>query len=359
MKKSHLLIAVVVCVTTLHSVAAQDSGLLIKTKETIEKKNMYAMDRFVIPIGRSDFQIVGGWGSRDTLALCLLDEESYIFLPYFKKMFIAPQRKLYNYNVLDSLIFYSESIFDENDLQNYGYKLLFVKLPNNEILLDSILYWDKSIHSSFSDDGKKLIVNTMDIREDVYNPAQDDQFIVYDVEKLSKGEVEKYTIPCLHCSNGHLVGRTLFFNRAKYEPEEWMAFDWRDIYMAPCEHLEDSVKIAFRSTIKAITPDGKYILAERYDMSNGDCIIIDVEAKKYQLLLGRYYNRYPAFYSYAKEKFAFDFGEYIVYIDFPTEYPFDALKENLQFWNNSFKIKEEFQHKSLEWAYKDQQANKE
>jgi hypothetical protein len=39
-------------------------------------------------------------------------------------------------------------------------------------------------------------------------------------------------------------------------------------------------------------------------------------------------------------------------VDFPKEYPFDALKLNRQFFGDGFDIKKEFQHKSLEWAYK-------
>ena len=58
--------------------------------------------------------------------------------------------------------------------------------------------------------------------------------------------------------------------------------------------------------------------------------IVDVTQKKYQLLLGRDYDddRSQAFYSQYHQKFAFDMNSHIVYVDFPDEYPFDALRRD-------------------------------
>jgi hypothetical protein len=153
------------------------------------------------------------------------------------------------------------------------------------------------------------------------------------------------------------VGNNLFFTKSNERDDFFNGFAWQDIYVAPWGRLQDSVKIALRTEIKAITPDSKYILAQQDDLPNGVRVIIDVQTKKYQLLLGREYEKYPAFYSYEKEKFAFDFGDYIIYVDFPKEYPFDALKLNRQLFGDGFDIKKQLQHKAVEESYKLQIKN--
>lgn len=84
------------------------------------------------------------------------------------------------------------------------------------------------------------------------------------------------------------------------------------------------------SDIAAISSDGKYILARRRDIANSALAIVDVEQKRYQLLLGREYQRYSRepFYSYLYNKFAFIMDGHIIYVDFPEEYPFDALRRD-------------------------------
>jgi len=58
-------------------------------------------------------------------------------------------------------------------------------------------------------------------------------------------------------------------------------------------------------------------------------VIIEVASKKYQMLLGRDYYKHKSFYSHHENKFAFDFTGYLIYVDFPDKYPFDALN-----WRN-------------------------
>jgi hypothetical protein len=321
------------------------------TKEIIVKKEIKDNENLGVPQGRYGEKILFFRGNADnTFSFFYFNEHDGSFTSDGRKIYLPKERKRYFYNLMDSLIFYSERFRDINNPFDDGYQRLIIRISDKEILLDSIFNADKNIHSNFSTDGKILLVNTLTTLLHYYNPSQDDQFIVYDLDKLRKGKVHRTTIPCKHCAQGHLIGDKLFFTQSSTPDDFDGGFNWQNIYVAPWGRLKDSVKIAFRADIKATTPDGRYILAENNDLPNGVCVIIDVQAKKYQLLLGRDYERKYAFYSYEKKKFAFDFGEYIVYVDFPSEYPFDALKSNLQFRidGSSKAIRKQFQHKPLE-----------
>jgi hypothetical protein len=345
MKTLQKMVVITICIANAYHASPQDMQLnLALTKETVAKKVAESAKMPRYPFGRSGTKIIFDKGSGNNFMLLYLNEQNFTFLPYGKEILVPKERKLYAFNIMDSLIFYTEAFFDVNNPSDDGYSQLIVRIFDKEILLDSIVNADKRIHSSFSEDSKYLIINTFNELVWMYNPKQDDQFIVYDVDELRRGKVTRSVIPCQYCAFGHLVNNKLFFTHSS----ERIDNAWRDIYVAPWGKLKDSVKIAFRSNIIAISPDGRYILAENFDLPNGVCLIIDVRTKKYQLLLGRDYHKHAAFYSYEKEKFAFDFGSHIIYVDFPEKYPFDALKNNLQLWGKSSEIREQFQHKPLE-----------
>jgi hypothetical protein len=347
MKTLKKIVVVTICMTNAYYANSQDMQLnLVQAKETVVKKVLENSKKTGDLLGRSGTKIVFDRGSDDNFSLFYLDEQNFTFLPNGKEI-RTPKERLYSFNLMDSLIFYKEVFFDLNNPSDYGYSRLIVRIFDKEILLDSIFNSDKKIHSSFSEDGKYLIINTLNELPEMYNPQQDDQFIVYDVDDLRRGKVTRSVIPCQYCAFGHLVNGKLFFTQSSERDDFASGYAWRDIYVAPWGKLKDSVNTAFRSDIIAISPDGRYILAENYDLPNGVCIVIDVRKKKYQLLLGRDYSKRPAFYSYEKGKFAFDFGEHIIYVDFPEAYPFDALKNNLQFWGNSSEIRKQFQHAPL------------
>ena len=237
----------------------------------------------------------------------------------------AGERILYPFYGKDSLLFYVETLFINPNREDEGYNKLILWYNNQKIILDSIYNADKNIRASFSTDGKYLLVNTLSELPDYYQPEIDDQIMVYSIDSLKKGRVDMQSISCTLCADSYLVGGQLFFTKSNVPDDLWGGYAWPDIYVAPWGRIQDSVKIAAAADIYAISPDGKYILAKRKDLPNGPRAIIDVATKKYQLLLGREYQKAQAFYSYQKEKFAFDFGDRIVYVDFPKEYPFDAL----------------------------------
>jgi len=231
-----------------------------------------------------------------------------------------------SFNVLDSYLFYRILVF--KSMEDYGYNRLYLEYRNDKIELDSIYNADKKIHSNFSSDGRYLLVNSLNTLSDYYNPDQDDRIMVYDLSDIDQGNIKKEYIPCDKCADSYLVNNTLFFTIGR--KDAYGGFNNKDIYMAPWGNLKDTVKIASNTKIIAISPDGKYILGSRFfDRQKNTCVIIDVASKKYQMLLGRDYFKHKAFYSYHEDKFAFDFKGYLIYVDFPESYPFDALK-----WRN-------------------------
>jgi hypothetical protein len=349
MKTLKKMVVLTICMANACYASSQDMRLkLVQAKETVVKKEIKDSLSKGTPKGRVEHNIIFARSdTKHNLFFCMIDEINFSFSQDFLKIHIPTDRHLSSFNGLDSLMFYTERFRNINDPDDDGYRRLIVRIFDKEILLDSIVNADKRTHSSFSDDGKYLIINTLDELPEMYNPHQDDQFIVYDVDDLRRGKVTRSVIPCQYCAFGHLVNGKLFFTQSSERDDFAGGYAWRDIYVAPWGKLKDSVKVAFRSDIIAISPDGRYILAENYDLPNGVCIVIDVRKKKYQLLMGRDYSKHPAFYSYEKGKFAFDFGEHIIYVDFPEAYPFDALKNNLEFWGESAAIRKQFQHAPL------------
>jgi len=251
-----------------------------------------------------------------------------------------------NFKMKNNLLFYTGLNFLSPS--DYGYYKLFFRHNKRNIVLDSIYNCDKHIHSSFSSEGKYLLVNTLNTLSDYYNPEQDDRIMVYDLSDIENGNIKKEYIPCDKCSDSYLIGDTLFFTIGR--KDAYNGFDNKDIYKAPFDNLEDTVKIADNTKIIAISPDGRYILGTRFfDREKTTCVIIDVKTKKYQMLLGRDYAKHSAFYSHYEQKFAFDFNGYIIYVDFPGSYPFDALKwknEEIPDWTEEDFWKQ-FEHEPL------------
>lgn len=240
--------------------------------------------------------------------------------------YTVQRRTSSSYMTHNSYFFYRKMNFESPE--DYGYNALYLSLGDKTYFLDSIYNADKKIHSSFSSDGRYLLVNTFNTLSDYYNSEQDNRIMVYDLENIEKGKIKKEYIPCMYCSDSYLVDDTLFFTIGRKDGYE--NFSNKDIYMAPWENLQDMIKVASNTEIKSISPDGKYILGTRFwDLQKNTDVIVDVKDRKYQMLLGRDYAKQRAFYSYHKEKFSYDFKGYIIYVDYPESYPFDALN-----WRN-------------------------
>lgn len=249
-------------------------------------------------------------------------------------------------NISSKGLFYSR--FFLNDPIDYGYQKIYLNYLKQDYFLDSIYNADKLIHSSFSSDGRYLLVNTLNTLSDYYNSEQDNRIMVYDLKDIEQGKIGKDYIPCEHCSDSYLIGDQLFFTVGRKDGYD--GFSNKDIYVAPWGSLKDSVKIADNTDILAISPDGKFILGTRFwDRQKTTTVIIDVEQKKYQMLLGREYAKHKSFYSHYKNKFAFDFKGVLIYVGFPESYPFDALKwrnEEIPVWTES-EFWKQYEHVSL------------
>lgn len=312
--------------------------LLTKTSEKIiEYKFENPPQKYSLkPIGYIDKNVIyqfvdySDW----SIKFYTLNEIEYTFHQVLNEISFKG-RDLYFFSVSDSIIFYRKRF---SNIENEGKCKLIIQQKNNVYMLDSIDNADKRIHSSFSTNGNILIVNTLNTLSDYYNTEQDNRFMIYRLDSINKGKIIKDYIPCIFCADGYLVGNELFFTRSNLRDDFSNGFAWKNIYKAPWGKLQDSLKIAVFSEILVISPDGKYILATRhFDLPNNPCVIIDVERKRYQLLFGRNYSKATAFYSYKEKKFAFDFGGKIVYVDFPNEYPFDALRrdnQDIPKWSN-------------------------
>lgn len=324
---NYVLISLVAFVILASFVNAQKNMSLTKTTETIvDFKFSFPIIKgrnSLTPIGYLNESIIykfddySNWSTK----FFLLNENNFEFSQILGT--ITDSKRMFFFNSLDSIIFYREAFYN-NDV---GYLKIFLVNKFETYEIDSIFNADKKIHSSFSSDGKYLIVNTLNTLSDYYNPEQDNRIMVYSLENIKNGKINKIYIPCTHCADGYLVGDDFFFTKSNQQDDYSGGFAWKDIYKAPWGKLQDSIKIAAFSEILAISPDGKYILGTRhFDLPNSPCAIFDVENKKYQLLLGRNYSKAHAFYSFKNKKFAFDFSGRIVYIDFPKKYPFDALR---------------------------------
>jgi hypothetical protein len=272
---------------------------------------------------------------KDSIILCmeqenyyqfyLLDENSYTLNPVFQHIKIGIMPYISYFSIMDSVIFYFRS---QRNSSEDGYSQLYIRYGSKkEKMLDSISNFDKKIHSSYSYDKKYLIVNSLNKLPDYYIPEQDNQFIFYDITHIQTSIINRMTIPCTCCSKGYLINNNFFFTKSNERDDLWGGYAWTDMYLAKWPILQDTVRIATRSNILAISPNGKYILIERQDMINSTCAILDVENKRYQLLLGRDYRKYNFFYSYKKNKFSYVIKDKIIYVDFPHRYPFNAIEK--------------------------------
>ncbi|MCG8386749.1 MAG: hypothetical protein MJA30_14465 [Cytophagales bacterium] len=300
----------------------KSNEIILGYKIEIPKNNRYSLYN----IGKADDKLY--YYSRNITTkekkIWLLEDEE--LLDVSQRFKFAIDNSLSERFYQNGYFFYSR--YTLNDPINYGYQKIYLNYNNKDFLLDSIYNADKKIHASFSSDGRYLLVNTLNTLSDYYNPRQDNRIMVYDLEDIEKGEIRKEYIPCIHCSDSYLVDDRLFFTIGRQDGYE--NFSNKDIYVAPWGSLRDSVKIASNTDIKAVSPDGKYILGTRFwDRQKLTDVIVNVEQKKYQMLLGRDYAKQRAFYSHHEDKFTYDFKGYLIYVAFPGSYPFDVLK-----WKN-------------------------
>ena len=331
--KRHLTLVLLVVVYTGH-VSCQIKNNLEKTVEFVRKVDGLKGTTFIGFDNRRPIFLKVLNQSENEFAFYVLNEKESKLSNFEKSIRLPIAKSDWKTGFLRIEKYYNDfwlyTIGYTNDDYSLYYQDLWLQFNGNNYKLDSIYNSDKKIHSTISNDEKYLIVNTLNPLSDYYNANQDNQFSVFSFEDIRKtGKIKKEVIPCLFCSDGYMINQEIIFTKSDERDDFDGGYAWTDIYSAVPDQLMNRKKIAAFSDIITISPDGKYILAERIgDLVNGPRAIIDVREKKYQLLLGRDYSKAQIFYSYIEDKFAFQFGDRIVYVNFPKVYPFDALRKN-------------------------------
>lgn len=209
----------------------------------------------------------------------------------------------------------------------FEYQDFWLEFQNKRIKIDSFPYYylDKYISCNFSDDGKMLICNPFTNVSDGYSQETDDRIYIYDLSKVFDQKIDKETISCDMCLNTFLVHNMFYFNKEIPIGHGYDGY-YRNIYRSPRNNINDTVLIAHNIELISVSPNGEKILGGKYLYGKYVPVIIDVNDGKFQYILGREYPTDNAFYSYKKEKFAFIVNDDIVYIEYPDDYPFNALE---------------------------------
>lgn len=288
----------------------------------------------------------------------LYDERSQVLSPFLTLQntsdkvlgLLAKDNKLLKNGYLSIPDMYKEYRIEDIPIDSLPYQDFWIEDGNVKVKIDSypFHYVDKAYDTKFSFDGKSVIVNPYTDVSAGYWAENDNRIYIYDLVDIKKSQVQKQTIRCDQCMNANLIGNKIIFVK---EIEIGGGRDgyYKNIYIAPKNNIDDTVKIAHDINIIQLSPDGKFILGEKYLHGKYTPVIVDVASKRFQYLLGRKYPMAYSFYSPYEKKFAFDFQTHFVYINFPDSYPFDALNqkstqssktEDAAFWKK-------YQHEAL------------
>lgn len=211
---------------------------------------------------------------------------------------------------------------------------------------------DKIIHVNIAKNGSVLLLNCLDERVELYDEFLDNYFWIYNLDSLEDGKLYIDSIKCFNCDDGYIIDDELFFSKCSIDVNEWPGgYTKKDIYKSLWNKTDDSVLIAKNFKIRSISSDGKYILAKNNrTIDVFSCSIINVDQKKYQVLIGRqeYYDEEATVvYSEEKQKFGFVVNDKVIYVDMPKTYPFDALSDKNPFFPYPEGLLEKFEKSSL------------
>jgi hypothetical protein len=215
-------------------------------------------------------------------------------------------------------------------INKFEYQDFWIQLNEKTYKIMTIPYYymDKSITFKISKDSKYLICNPYYAGIDILADPEDNIIILYDITRLEEEIVSEKIIPCERCYNAYIVNDTLIFGKEfAYTDESGMDYTYSNIYKAPINNISDTTALAYNIELIDISPDGKYILGKHNLYGKNFAVIVNTTTGRYQYIIGREYLYKNSFYSIKEQKFAFDFGDYFIYIDFPESYPNDALEE--------------------------------
>lgn len=215
-------------------------------------------------------------------------------------------------------------------VDSFPYQDVWIQRGNATVKIDTYPFHfiDKSYDVSFSSDGQYVIVNPYTDATAGYWPEDDDRFYIYDLVKMNEMEVRKQIIKCERCMKVNMINDKMIFVK-EIKIGRGMDGYYKNIYISPKNNINDTLKVAHDINIRLLSPDGKFILGEKYLHGRYVPVIVDVASRRFQYLLGREYPMNYSFYSSVENKFAFDLDTYIIYVEFPVTYPFDALNKDM------------------------------
>jgi hypothetical protein len=219
---------------------------------------------------------------------------------------------------------YSDKIIDELDrgqaLQDY--QDFWVSLNDSTLKIKSYPehYSDKDIDYYIDGSGNYVVLNEY-VSQYLRSSKADSVIAVFTIEN---DNIARRELNCGECINSQVQGSRLFFGKKFFYLPGADAYDWK-IYSAPLFDLSKRELLAEYIEILLTSPDGKYILGKKQLYGQACFVILDVESKKFDFVIGRDYYKYKYFYSPGLKQFAFDASDRIIYIDYPKEFRFNAI----------------------------------
>jgi hypothetical protein len=253
-----------------------------------------------------------------------------------------PGKKILRIIQIDSLILYhgffkipqkcENKLIDELDrgefLLDYQDFWTENKVKNIEIKSYPEHYYDKDINYQIDYSGRYVILDPY-VSEYLRSSPSDSIITIYDFHNLTSNFPEKKELTCKECINPQIVSDFIYYGKKFFYLSGCDDYDWK-IYRAPKFDLSKSELLAEYIEIILVSPDGKYILGKK-DLYGKECfVILNTETKKFDYLLGRDYVLYKYFYSPAFKQFAFDTGNYIIYINYPEHFSFNSIGKDVE-----------------------------
>jgi len=234
-------------------------------------------------------------------------------------------------NTLELISVYNKSLFNNrsfceiSDLQNLNVKYIADK-NNYSFLLENTSNFEDDVDIMLSDNGRYVIYTPY---TGIYlrDTKGDSIITIYDFNNNIKPLIKRLT--CKECIKPQIVNEQLFYGKKFYYFPGTDAYDW-NIYRTSKFDLPKSELLAEYIEILLVSPDGRYILGKKNLQGKDVAVILDIEAKKFDYLLGRDYLQYDYFFSPAYKKFAFDTENHIIYINYPNEFPFNSVGEDAE-----------------------------
>jgi len=225
----------------------------------------------------------------------------------------------------------------------------YVRTEHGNYFLDVTNSFSNEININIDFEGRYVIYSTF-TGEYLQDISSDSLIFIYDFKNIINDEPAKTELTCRECIKPQITGDYIYYGKKFFYFPGTDAYDWK-IYRAPKFNLSKSELLAEYIEIILVSPDNKYILGKKYLYGKETFVILNTETKKFNYILGRDYSKYKYFYSPAFKQFAFDEGNYFIYINYPKEFPFnsigaDAKRErtskeaNQKFW-------EEYKHQPL------------